>query len=564
MNIRGTPDSMWMLAAVLPMLLWLMHVWRVLRFCLSIGIVLLICLLLLLAGCGSSNRIDGFFYYRLNADPSTLDPALVTDVAGASVASKLFNGLVRLDDNMSVSPDIAERWQISRDGLRYIFFLKREVRFSNNREVKARDFKASFERVLNPATKSPSVWVFDKVEGAEAYRKGRAGDVAGFRVIDDYTFEIKLESPFSPFLSILTTTPAYVVLADELSSRGNDFLTRASGVAGAGPFRLKSWMPDRELVLERREDYFDGCAKVRGIVYKVIPEDLTAVTEFELGNLDVISLPAPAYTKFRNDKKWSSRIISIKGLNTYYLGMNTSRPPFDNVKIRKALACAVDTKKILRTFYDNRGRPAAGPVPDLLRRWEINSALYDMSVYNPQKSRDIIKKEGLSGMRVSLYITADQDVVDLAEIIQSYLSAAGVEVVIRQLEWNAFKEAVNKGEPDLFWLSWWADYPDPENFLFPLFHSSNIGPAGNKTRYCNKAVDNLIERGQLCLNEGDRNRYYKRAEELIIKDTPLVSFWHKTDFLIKQPWVKGYKVYPIYTMDKGTEIDILPRFAGNR
>ncbi len=521
--------------------------------------VCLLCLLLLLAGCTSSNRVDGFFYYRLNANPSTLDPALINDVAGASVAAKLFNGLVRLDDNLSVSPDIAERWQISRDGLRYTFFLKREVRFCDNREVKAPDFKASFERVLNPRTKSPNVWVFDKVEGADAYRKGRAGDVAGFRVIDNYTFEIKLKRPFSPFLSILTTTPAYVVHADELSH----FSTCPSGAGGTGPFRLKSWMPDRELLLERKENYFDGRAKVRGIVYKIIPEDLTAVTEFELGNLDVISLPAPAYSKFRNDKKWSSRIISIKGLNTYYLGMNTSRPPFDNKKIREAVACAIDTKKILRTFYENRGRPAAGPVPDLLRRWEINSALYDISMYDPQKSRDIIKSEGLSGMRVRLYITADQDVVDLAEIIQSYLSNAGIEVVIRQLEWNAFKEAVNKGEPDLFWLSWWADYPDPENFLFPLFHSSNIGPAGNKTRYCNKAVDDLIERGQFSLNEHDRNSYYRQAEELIIKDIPWVSFWHRVDFLIKQPWVKGYKVYPIYTMDKGMEIDILPHLASN-
>jgi peptide/nickel transport system substrate-binding protein/oligopeptide transport system substrate-binding protein len=531
-----------------------MHVCSILRFCLSIGILRLFSIILLLAGCTSSNRVDGFFYYRLNANPSTLDPALITDVAGASVAAKLFNGLVRLDDHMSVSPDIAERWQISGDGLRYIFFLKRGVRFSNNREVKAQDFKASFERVLDPGTRSPNVWVFDKVEGAEAYRERQVGDVAGFRVIDDYTFEIKLKRPFSPFLSILTTTPAYVVPVDELSRRGNDFLTTASGAGGTGPFRLKSWMPDRELVLERKENYFDGRAKVRGIVYKMIPEDLTAVTEFELGNLDVISLPAPAYSKFRNDKKWSSRIISIKGLNTYYLGMNTARPPFDNVKIRKAVACAIDTKKILRTFYEGRGRPAAGPVPDLLRAWEINPALYDRWRYDPRKAREIIKSAGLSGIRVHLYITADQDVVDLAEIIQSYLSNAGIEVVIRQLEWNAFKEAVNRGEPDLFWLSWWADYPDPENFLFPLFHSSNIGPAGNKTRYCNKAVDNLIEMGQFSLNEQDRNRYYKQAEELIIKDTPWVSFWHRTDFLIKQPWVKGYKAYPIYTMDKGTEI----------
>ncbi len=162
----------------------------------------------------------------------------------------------------------------------------------------------------------------------------------------------------------------------------------------------------------------------------------------------------------------------------------------------------------------------------------------------------------MSGINVNMYVTADQDVIDLAEIIQSYLSEIGINVNIKQLEWSAYKDAVNKGEPDMFWLSWWADYPDPENFLFPLFHSSNLGPAGNRTRYANKEVDTLIEKGQNSLNENDRNNFYKKAEEIIIQDMPWVSFWHRTDFLIKQPWIKGYKVYPIYTMDKGTEVAV--------
>src|SRR5271169_781058 len=238
----------------------MMHVWRRVRAFYLMGVVRLFFIVLLLAGCTSSNRNDGFFYYRLNATPSTLDPALIADVSGASVAAKLFNGLVKLDDHLSVAPDIAERWHISKDGLKYTFMLKRGVRFSNDRQVTAQDFKTSFERVLNSRTRSPNVWVFDKVEGSEAYREGRTGDITGFRVIDDFTFEIKLKRPFSPFLSMLTTTPAYVVAVD------------VSSCLGTGPFVLASWMPGRELVLERKDDYFDGRAKVRGIVYRIIPE----------------------------------------------------------------------------------------------------------------------------------------------------------------------------------------------------------------------------------------------------------------------------------------------------
>ncbi len=496
-----------------------------------------------ISSCSPSNRLDGYVYYRLNANPTTLDPALITDVSGASIAAKLFNGLVKLNDDLEIVPDIAEKWEVSKDGLRYRFYLKKGVSFINGREVEAQDFKYSFERVLNSKTKSPNTWVFDKVEGEKEFQKGIAKEVKGFKVIDGYTFEIKLKRPFSPFLSMLTMTPAYVIPKEDIDK-------------GTGLFVLKKWLHNRELILERNENYFGDKAKVKGIVYKIIPEDLTAVTEFELGNLDVISLPASAYSKFKKDKQWSSRIISMRGLNTYYLGMNSSRHPFDSANLRRAVSYAIDRKKILETFYENRGRPAQGPVPDLLRKWEIKDNSREGSEYDPRKAKEIIKREGMSGIKAKMYVTADQDVVDLAEIIQSYLLSAGIAVDIKQLEWSAYKDALNKGEADMFWLSWWADYPDAENFLFPLFHSSNFGSAGNRTRYANREADFLIEQGQNALNEKDRNRFYREAEEIIIKESPRVSFWHRTDFLVTQPWIKGYRVYPIYTMDKGMDVRI--------
>jgi len=106
----------------------------------------------------------------------------------------------------------------------------------------------------------------------------------------------------------------------------------------------------------------------------------------------------------------------------------------------------------------------------------------------------------------------------------------------------------------MFYLSWWADYPDPENFLFPLFHSSNFGAAGNRTRYSNPAVDSFIEKAQYTLNREERNLLYEKAEEMIVADAPWVFLWHRTDFTVRQPWVKNYKIHPIYSMDKGTEI----------
>ncbi|NOZ25967.1 MAG: ABC transporter substrate-binding protein [Nitrospirae bacterium] len=505
--------------------------------------------------CTSSNRIEGYVYYRLNASPSTLDPALIADVPSATIAAKLYNGLVRLRDDLGIAPDIAMKWSVSADGLRYTFHLRKGVRFLNGREVKASDFKYSFERVLDPATKSPNTWVFGKVEGAEEFLKGRAGEVKGFRAKSDYVFEITLKKPFSPFLSMLTMPPAYVVPHEEVEKWGADFSSHPSGT---GPFILKKWLPDRELLLARRTDYFGDGSRVRGIAYRIIAEDLTAVTEFELGNLDVIAVPASAYARFRNDERWNRYIISLEGLNTYYLGMNTSRPPFDDPEVRRAVSVAIDREKILNTFYEGRGRLAEGPVPHLLRRWKTGSPLK----YDPDRARRIIREKGLTGMEAQMYVSADKEVVDLAEIIQAYLERVGIRVKIKQLEWSAYKEAVNRGEPDMFWLSWWADYPDPENFLFPLFHSRNIGPGGNRVRYVNKEVDSLIEKGQYAVDEKDRDLFYQKAEEIIIEESPWVFFWHKTDYVITQPWIRGCRVYPVYSMDKGTEITI--HSAANR
>ncbi|MGO9611661.1 MAG: ABC transporter substrate-binding protein [Dissulfurispiraceae bacterium] len=506
---------------------------------------------LFLASCSSVNRLPGYVYFRLSSNPTTLDPALITDVSSATIAAKIFNGLVRLKDGFEIGPDICERWELSKDGLVYKFFLRRGVNFSGGREVNAWDVSYSFQRILDPNVKSPNAWIFEKVEGANEFRAGHAAEVKGFKVLDTFTFAIRLKRPFTPFLSMLTMTQAYIVPKEKVELWGVDFSSHPSGT---GPFILKEWLPNREVRLDRRGDYFDATAHVSGIIYKILPEDLTAITEFELGNIDVMSLPASAYSKFRKSRKWGGQIVSIQGLNTYYLGMNSSRPPFDNVLMRRAVSYAIDRRRILETFYESRGRLASGPVPDVIRKWDLKEKGNDPPEFNPALARKILDALGMEGIKVTMYVTAEQEIVDLAEIIQSYLSEVGIKVVIKQLEWSAFKEVVNKGEPDMFWLSWWADYPDPENFLFPLFHSLNLGSGGNRARYSSSEVDRLIEEGQYATDVRDRNYYYQQAEEIIVRDAPCVFFWHRTDYLVKQPWIKGYKAYSIYTMDKGTSI----------
>ncbi len=503
----------------------------------------------ILFGCTSQNRLEGYVYYRINANPTTLDPSLIVDVTGGSIAAKLFNGLVKIGDDLSIQPDLAENWTVSPDGLTYKFQIKKGVLFSNNKEVKADDIKYSFNKIMNPKNRSPHTWVLEKIYGAYDFMNGKTDDIKGLRVIDDYSIEIRLEEPFSPFLSLLTMPAAYIVPKEEVEKWGRDF---SSHPIGTGPFVLRKWVQNQEIQLVRREDYFGEPANVKGIIYRIIPEDLTAVTEFEIGNIDVLTIPASEYSRYKDNPDRNPLISSIKGLNTYYLGLNCSKEPFNNPALRKAIHYAIDRKKILDTIYEKRGRLASGPVPDIMRKWDLK----DIYEYDPEKSVRLIKAQGMEGLSIDFFVTAEQEVIDIAEVIQAYIKDIGIQVNLKRLEWSAYKESIDRGEPDMFYLSWWADYPDPENFLSPLFHSKNFGPAGNRVRYKNTTVDSLIESGQYTNDENKRNMFYRQAEEIIVSDAPWVFLWHRTDFTIRQPWIKSYKIYPIYHMDKGTEISL--------
>ncbi|MBF0321214.1 MAG: ABC transporter substrate-binding protein [Nitrospirae bacterium] len=494
-----------------------------------------------------SGAPEGYVCIRLAANPTTLDPAFIVDVQGGAIAAKIYNGLIRLDADMNVVPDAAVSWQVSPDALKYTFQLRRDVRFHNGKPLTAADAAFSLTRILSPETNSPNAWVLKNLDGAEEFLKGKTPALNAINTPDNYTIEITLKEPFEPFLKMLSMPAAYIIPA---RTRGEP----AKSIIGTGPFIVSSWEPDRELVLRKNDAYFDRPAKIQGIYYKVIPEDLTAVTEFMLGNVDVLDITAASFSMFTKDTKYKAMLHSGPSLNVYYLGFNTSRPPLSNPLLRRAIAHAIDRRKILATYFQNRGSYAVSPVPDALKKY----TLADTYPFDREKAKELLKESLQSGSSTKLqfYVTAAQDAVDMAEIIVSYLKDAGIEAEIRTLEWSAYKAAINKGDTDMFWLGWLADYPDGENFLYPLYHSSNFGAGGNRTRYKNAEVDKLIETARVTTNGTEREALYKMTEEQILKDAPAVYFWQNRSFTAVAPRVKNFHVYPIYNIDKGNLMEI--------
>jgi ABC-type transport system substrate-binding protein len=519
------------------------------------------CLLLLIlvlaanAGCRTSDegRLPGALYLRLSSNPTTLDPALITDVIGGGIAAKIFNGLVRFNEHLDLVPDIAQSWSLSPDQLTYTFHLRQDVRFSNGRKVTAEDVRYSFERVLTPGAKAPLTWVLDKIEGANDFLAGKATRVTGIRVEDNHTLALRLERPFGPFLSLLAMTTAYIVPREEVERLGQDF---GAHPVGSGPYVLSEWKHGRYLMLSANKDYFEGGQKLKGIYYNIIPEDLTAVMEFETGRLDVLLIPSSEYHRYTTDPVWRDLVYGKPGLNTYYLGLNCTRPPFNDVRVRRAVNMAVDRQKILNTVFEKRGVPAWGPVPPGLWKNDVAAPVSDGYHYDPQQAKKLIRETGTAGKTIRIYISAEQDVIDIVEVLDEYLKTAGLRPEIVQLDWSALKQAVNEGKADAFWLSWWADYPDPENFLYPLFHSASVGPGGNRTRCLDRKLDQLIETAQRSMDERRRYHLYRQAENRIIKNAPWIFMWHKADYFVRQPWVKDFKIYPIYSIDKGLDISV--------
>ncbi|MEK7813505.1 MAG: ABC transporter substrate-binding protein [Candidatus Desantisbacteria bacterium] len=511
---------------------------------------IVILMTILLSSCAAQKDINTL-HLRLSSDPTTLDPALMVDVVGGIVGAKIFNGLVKYGDGMKIVGDVAKRWDISHDGKTYTFYLRKDVKFTNGRLVDANDFKYSFQRILLSETKSPRRWVFKDVLGADEIADRADKNVEGLVVKDKYTLQIILTKPFSPFLGFLAMPAGYVVPKEEVEKWGEDFSEHA---VGTGPFLLTEWVHDDMLILKKNIEYFDKKPEINGIEYRVIPEDITAMAEFESGTLDAMGLPMTEFERFTTSAKWKKNIVGQIGLNAYYLGINCQKKPFDDNRVRKALNYAIDKKAILETVLQNQGVLSHGSIPPILSGYNRKLSAYE---YNPQKAKELLKDAGCQSLSLKIYQKPSREVLNVTEVIQSQLKGAGITAEIIQIEWSALKEMINQGKCDAFYLAWIADYPDAENFLAPLFHSENFGAGGNRAQYRNENVDKLIHEAQITSDEKKRLKIYQQIETIIHDDAPWVFLWHQKEFAVHQDWVKGYKCFPIYNADKGVDVRIV-------
>ena len=481
----------------------------------------------------------GIYRRPLDFMPKILDPALSTDIYAVTIIQQLFDGLVQFDKDLNVIPAIAKSWKISPDGLTYTFFLREGVKFHNGREVTARDFVYSFTRILDPETKSSSFDFFTRILGAKEFIGRKTKEVNGLIAEDKYTLKIMLSEPYTPFISILAMKGAKVVPREEIEKLGANF---GKSPIGTGPFRFVSTKEDEEIILEANPDYFEGRPYLDKIIFKIFHgsplEDI--FRNFVEGTLEETGIP---FKEFRDPSKLKNFYIVRKPiLSLRFYGMQIKTKPFDNKKIRQAINFAINKEQIDQEAFQGMDHITDRIIPMGMPGSSTAKIPYP---YNPKRAKELLLQAGYPGGKgippIEFWSASKAEMTRKElEIVKSNLASIGITLQIRtETNWRKFEETMISYKTPIFRYAWYADIPDPDNFLGILFYSKS---KYNFMGYRNPEVDRLLDRARVARDYLKRMEMYRKVEEIVLEEAPIVPTINHLFQIAYQPYVRGIAV----------------------
>lgn len=495
--------------------------------------------LCILAACrghsGDVNEARGLVYYE-TYDPRSLDPALSTDVPTGEMVTLLFDGLTQFDADGRLLPGLSDRWTADRKAQRYVFHLRPGVTFHDGRPFVAGDVKRSFLRILNPETRGGRVWPLLPITGAADFADGRARDVSGMALLGDTAVAFTLAEPLAVFPKFLAMPVASVVP----SSVPADFGQRP---VGTGPWRFVAWEHDDYLRFARNPGYWGGPPLSESLTVRIIPEPLTRAAEFLAGRLSVAEIPFGETVKWEHEHpEWLKRKAALRDV---YVALNNRRGPLHDPNVRRAINHAVNVREILSTVWNGRGIAAAGSIPPALGGTDPARQRY---AYDTATARRLLRAAGFpDGFALQLWRSGTNvELGRVAQAIQSQLAAVGIRVEIVSRDASSMREAVRKGDTDMAILDWWADYPDADNFLYPLFHSASFGPGGNYSFYSDPVTDSLIMVARRTVDQHAREALYRRIDDRVYQAAPWIYLWFPVDLWAEHPSITGWDVPVIF------------------
>ena len=480
----------------------------------------------------------GSYRRPLGNDPRTLDPARISDIYGLSVTHQIFDGLVRFDHTLTISPALAQHWRSSRDGLTWTFTLRKGVKFHHGREVTADDVVFTLTRILDPRTHSAAADLFTSIQGAQDFVRGRARVVSGLSAPDRHTVQVVLNEALTPFVSVLAVGHARIVPRDIVEQQGEAF---GANPVGTGPFKFVRWEPGKEIVLAANTDSFDGAPRLARLVYRIFAGEVAdqICQEFEQGNLEESSVPSRCRTKI-SDPRY--QYVRRPTFSVRFYGLNTRAKPLSDVRVRQAIAHALDRETTVQEIFLGQHQPARGILPAGMPGY--NPQLRTPG-YNPTRARALLKEAGFPEGRglpaIEIWSAARSERIEKEMLaVKRQLAAVGIPAEVHyETNWPTFSQRLAEGRFAMFVYAWHADVPDPDNFLFKLFHSQSLR---NLTRYANPIVDDLLLQARRERDAVRRTEIYRRAEQIIVDEVPVVPVWHYTYERLFQSYVRNVEV----------------------
>jgi peptide/nickel transport system substrate-binding protein len=443
------------------------------------------------------------------SDATKLDPHFITDIPSANIIyQKVYQGLVVPDKDFKVQPLLAKEWTVVNDTT-WEFKLRDDVTFHDGTPFNAEAVKATFDRLLDPNTGSPQRTKFEMITEV--------------KVIDEYTVQLMLAYPYAPLLSILASQEGSIISPKALAENPEKL---AEHPVGTGPFVFGEWKSGQEISLKKNENYWGKKPNIDGVVFKVVPEDATRLAMIETGEAH-INDQVPVTEIERIEASDTMGLYRTEGLAVEFLGFNTKKKPFDDVKVRKAISHAIEREAIIKGVYNNVGTLANVAMSPKVLGYSDKVQPYD---YDLNEAKQLLKEAGYeNGLEIKLLTSDRKERINMAEVIQSQLKGIGVNVEIQVMEYGAFIEMINNGEHELVINGWGNATGDGDYNQYNLFHTASQGPAGNHFYYSNPEVDEKIEAARQETDEAKRLKLYEEVMQIEMDDAvyiPIRNYEH--------------------------------------
>lgn len=474
---------------------------------------------------------------NIDADPATVNPIVNSELISQYIIDNMYEGLTALDKDGHVIPALAEKWEAHPDNHGFKFWLRKGVKFHSGRELTSKDVLWTFVQTLIPGGKGGLMEDYtSKIVGAQDVIDGKTKDLAGFKIIDDHTFDVTFSVPDV----IFPIYPLLIVDSEVAAQSGPDWSQKVS--AGTGPFEFVEWKRGVDVKLVANKDYWRGAPKIDGIDFMVVPDMDTALSMYETGALDLLYVQPDYARQVLKDSRYTDRLISAPAAQINYMGMNQNLyAPFKDKRVRAAISLAIDREGLAKGLFSGGAYPLYGMITPGFPGYDPETPVIP---YDPAKAKELLAEAGFPDGKglppIDIQSTApNKD--ELAYFADQFHKVLGMDVRVKVVERGTFIKAMNAGQVPFFPWGWTADFADPATFLQATFYSKS---KFDRSRYSNPQFDALIEKALETPDDTERYKFYNEADRLLIDEAGSAPLFVRKQLALRAPNLEDVYLTP--------------------